>query len=72
MDEEILIKKATAVLIKELGPVEAIRFINMPKKKRLKSVKRHREWQKSLDKDPFFEKVFSQDLRNQRNQNIQG
>jgi len=23
MDEEILIKKATAVLIKELGPVEA-------------------------------------------------
>ncbi|MFH1335352.1 MAG: hypothetical protein ABII96_02450 [Candidatus Zixiibacteriota bacterium] len=72
MDEEILIKKATAVLIKELGPVEAIRFINMPKKKRLESVKRHREWQKSLDKDPFFEKVFSQDLRNQRNQNIQG
>jgi len=46
-------------LIKELGPVEAIRFINMPKKKRLESVKRHREWQKSLDKDPFFEKVFS-------------
>jgi hypothetical protein len=72
MDEEILIKKATGVLIKELGPVEAIRFINMPKKKRLESVKRHREWQKSLDKDPFFEKVFSQDLRNQRNQNIQG
>ena len=72
MDEEILIKKATAVLIKELGPVEAIRFINMPKKKRLESVKRHREWQKSLDKDPFFEKVFSQDLRNQRDQNIQG
>jgi len=72
MDEEILIKKVTAVLIKELGPVEAIRFINMPKKKRLESVKRHREWQKLLDKDPFFEKVFSQDLRNQRNQNIQG
>jgi hypothetical protein len=67
MDEEILSKKATAVLIKELGPVEAIRFINMPKKKRLESVKRHREWQKSLDKDPFFGKVFSQDLRNQRN-----
>jgi len=59
-------------MVKELGPVEAIRFINMLKKKRLESVKQHREWQKSLDKDPFFEKVFSQDLRNQRYQNIQG
>jgi len=59
-------------MVKELGPVEAIRFINMPKKKRLESVKRHQEWQKSLYKDPFFEKIFSQDLRNQRNQNIQG
>ena len=58
MDEEILIKKATGVLIKELGPVEAIRFINMPKKKRLESVKRHREWQKLLDKDQFFNEVF--------------
>jgi len=58
MDEEILIKKATAVLIKELGPVEAIRFINMPKKKRLESAKRHREWQELLKKDRFFNKVF--------------
>jgi len=58
MDEEILIKKATGVLIKELGPVEAIRFINMPKKKRLESVKRHREWQKLLNKDQFFNEVF--------------
>jgi len=28
MDQEILIKKAMKVLIKKLGPVEAIRFIN--------------------------------------------
>ncbi len=33
MDEEAVIKKGMEVLIKELGPVEAIRFINMPKKK---------------------------------------
>jgi len=59
-------------MVKELGPVKAIRFINIPKKKRLESVKWHRKWQKLLDKDPFFEKVFSQDLRDQRNQNIQG
>ncbi len=30
MDEEAAIKKAIDVLIKELGPVEALRFINMP------------------------------------------
>jgi hypothetical protein len=59
IDEEIVIRKATEVLIKELGPVEAIRFINMPKKKRLESVKRHREWQQLLNKDRFFDKVFS-------------
>ena len=58
LDEEIVIKKATEVLIRELGPVEAVRFTNIPKKKRLESVKRHREWQKLLDKDPFFKEVF--------------
>jgi len=59
MEEEAVIKKAMKVLIKELGPVEAVRFINMPRKKRLESVKRHREWQKLLDKDQFFAEVFS-------------
>lgn len=58
MDQEILIKKAMNVLIKELGPVEAIRFINMPKRKRVESVRRHREWQKLLDKDRFFNESF--------------
>ncbi|MFH1328308.1 MAG: hypothetical protein ABIH76_05650 [Candidatus Bathyarchaeota archaeon] len=38
--------------------VEAIRFINLPKKRRLESVKRHREWQKLLNKDRFFDEVF--------------
>ena len=58
MDKEIVIKKATEVLIRELGPVEAVRFTNLPKKKKLESVMRHREWQKSLDKDSFFDEVF--------------
>ena len=48
MDEETVIKRAVEALIKELGPVEALRFINMPKKKRVESVKRHRAWQKTL------------------------
>jgi hypothetical protein len=59
MDEELMVKKAIKALIEELGPVEANRFINMPRKKRLESVKRHREWQKYLDKDRFFDQVFT-------------
>ncbi len=58
MDEGIMVKKAIKVLIGELGPIEANRFISMPRKKRIESVKRHSEWQKYLDKDKFFRKVF--------------
>ena len=43
MDEEAVIKKGMKALIKELGPIEAIRFLNLPKRKRLESVRRHRE-----------------------------
>jgi hypothetical protein len=59
MDEDDVIRKAIEVLLKELGPIETIRFINMPRKKRIESVKRHREWQKQLDKEKFFDEVFS-------------
>ncbi|MDP2168133.1 MAG: hypothetical protein Q8J64_07370 [Thermodesulfovibrionales bacterium] len=59
MDEDEVIKKAIAVLVKELGPVEAMRFINMPRRKRAESVKRHRGWQKLLDKTRFFDEVFA-------------
>jgi hypothetical protein len=58
MDEERMVKKAIKALIVELGPIEANRFISMPKKKRIESVKRHREWQKQLDKNRFFNEVF--------------
>jgi hypothetical protein len=59
MDEDLMVKRAIKALIGELGPVEASRFINMPRKKRADSVRRHREWQKSLDKDKFLNEVFS-------------
>lgn len=58
LDDEIVIKKGIDVLIKELGPIEAVRFINIPKRKRMESVRRHKEWQKSLDKETFFVEVF--------------
>ncbi len=71
LDEELVIKKGVEVLIKELGPVEAMRFINLPKRKRLESVRRHREWQKLLDKDRFFKEVFSGNVRNRTNRRDQ-
>ena len=58
MTEERLVKKATDILIKQLGLVESNRFMALPHKKRTESVKRHREWQAGLDKDKFFDKVF--------------
>ena len=59
MDEEVMVQKAIKVLIGELGPIEANRFISMPRKKRIESVKRHRQWQKQLDKEDFFDRVFN-------------
>lgn len=60
MNEEVVIKKSIEVLIKELGPVEAIRFINMPKRKRMESIKRHKKWQQMLDKSMFFDEIFAE------------
>jgi hypothetical protein len=58
-DEEILIKGIN-ILLKKLGPVETTRFLNIPRKKRLESVKRHREWQKTLNKENFLKELFSE------------
>ena len=55
----MVVKKAIEALLKELGPVEAARFINMPRRKRLESVKRHRQWQKKLDETSFLDEVLS-------------
>ncbi len=56
--EEELVKKAITVLLKELGPVETSRFMTLPQKNRIESVRRHREWQKSLDKNEFLRDIF--------------
>ena len=58
LDEEDTIRKGVDALVKELGPVEAIRFLNIPCKRRIDSVKRHRAWQKTLVKKKFFAEVF--------------
>ena len=59
MDESVLIEKAIKAIIQKVGPIEAIRFINMIRPNRIESVKRHRIWQKGLDKDKFFNEVFT-------------
>lgn len=60
MEEEHAMKKGIEVLTKELGPVEAMRFMNIPRKKRLESVKRHRQWQRLLNKDEFLDEAFAE------------
>ena len=58
LNEEATIKKGVDALVKALGPVEAMRFLSIPRERRQESVKRHREWQKTLDKKSFFDEVF--------------
>ena len=58
MDEDTLIRKSIEVLMEKIGPVETIRFMNIPRKKRVESIRRHREWQKMLDRDKFFDEIF--------------
>ncbi|HRX16030.1 MAG TPA: hypothetical protein P5123_06930 [Spirochaetota bacterium] len=58
MSENEVLEKGVTALLSELGPVETARFLNISRDKRIESVKRHREWQKNLDKDAFFNDVF--------------
>ncbi len=58
LNEEELIRKAIEALLQELGPVETARFVNLPRPKRIESVKRHRQWQKTLNKDQFIKEIF--------------
>ena len=57
LDEDATIRKGVEALIRELGPVEAMRFLSIPRERHQESVKRHREWQKTLDKKKFFDEV---------------
>jgi hypothetical protein len=60
MNEELVIQKGINLLMKGLGPLEAMRFINISREVKIDSVKRHRKWQQQLKKDVFFEVVFSE------------
>jgi len=60
LQEEELVRRAIMALLRSLGPVEATRFLSMPRARTLDSVKRHREWQETLDQSLFFDQVFDQ------------
>jgi hypothetical protein len=57
MEEDKLVRRAVDSLMKRLGPVETQRFLSLPARKRLDSVRRHRLWQQCLKKDQFFDRV---------------
>lgn len=60
LQEDEMIRRAVETLLRALGPVEATRFLALPRKRHLDSVQRHREWQDTLDQEVFFRQVFGQ------------
>ena len=54
-----LMKKGIKILFQELGNVDAVRFLSIPREKRVESVKRHKNWQQTLDKNTFFDEIFA-------------
>lgn len=61
--DNVLLDKGIEILFRELGNVDAIRFLSMPREKRLESVKRHRKWQQTLDNETFLDDLFGFDNR---------
>jgi hypothetical protein len=58
ISEDKLLQQVIEILLEKLGPVETNRFLSLPAKKRMESVKRHQMWQSKLDKNKFFNDVF--------------
>jgi len=58
LQEDELVRRAIAALIRALGSVEATRFLTLPRSQQLDSIQRHREWQETLEPTQFFDQVF--------------
>jgi hypothetical protein len=61
MDDAILAQSAVEALMKALGPADTARFLALPARKRIDSVRRHREWQRHANKEKLFDEVFRKD-----------
>jgi len=62
LSEKELVQRGLEALMNALGPVEASRFLTLPHARRLESIKRHRQWQATLDHAQFLDQVFGQGL----------
>jgi hypothetical protein len=58
LPEDELIARGLKALTEALGPVEAVRFLTLPRGTRIESVRRHRLWQAGLDPQQFLDQVF--------------
>jgi len=58
LPEETVVQRGVEALVKALGPVEAARFLSLPRQRLLDYVQWHRQWQTSLDQKNFFDAVF--------------
>ncbi len=58
LPEETGVQRGVEALVKALGPVEAVRFLSLPRQRLLDYVQWHRQWQTSLDQKSFFDAVF--------------
>ena len=65
LTEEELIERGLEALMTALGPVETMRFLTLPRPRRLESVERHRRWQERLDQDQFFDQIFKDNATDQ-------
>jgi hypothetical protein len=61
LPEETMVQRGVKALVKSLGPIEAARFLNLPRQRLLDYVQWHRQWQTSLDQKSFFDTVFGPD-----------
>jgi hypothetical protein len=58
LEEDEIVRRGVSALYKELGPMEARRFLTIQRPlQREDGVQRHRKWQASLNKDEFFKQV---------------
>jgi hypothetical protein len=57
LDEKKMVERGVKALHRELGPIEARRFLAVASRKHEDSVMRHRKWQASLDREEFIRQV---------------
>ena len=60
LDEKIVVERGVKALHRELGPVEARRFIALARNKHEDSIAGHRRWQEKLDTEQFIGQIIAE------------